>query len=68
MVIARTKQRRLKASAERIKEALQLEAIGFIVQEILLKIEPPAVIIKGFNAGRFITDDKPVLAAVFEPS
>jgi len=43
---------------------LQLEAIGFVIQEVLFDVKPQPVLLKGLRFSGFIADHKPVLLAL----
>jgi hypothetical protein len=45
---------------------LQLEAVGFVVQEVLLNLEPQAILVKAFHTGDLVADDQPLLFGAFE--
>jgi len=44
------------------ERAFELKAVGFIVQEVLFNIKPPAVLLEGVHTRGLITHDIPILS------
>ena len=62
--MASTQHRRSKAFAERISEDSKLEAIGFIIQEVLFDVKPQPILLKRLRLSGLIAYHKPIFLTV----